>query len=88
MYANSYFYFSVDPGQHHLCSGWAPLELSPEPQSAAYEFTAVAGTTHYFRVKDIYWRESTRTDIKLAQVNGDEAQLLMSRFAYSTFQKK
>ena len=86
--ANSYFYFSIEPGQHHLCTDWTPSAFAADWWPAAYQFTASAGETYYFRVVDISLRENAKTEMKLAPVNSDEAQLLISRFAYSKSQKK
>src|SRR5690348_9162228 len=46
----SYFFFSVDPGDHHLCSSvQSKFERVVKSSTAAISFTAEAGKTFYFR---------------------------------------
>src|SRR5277367_818019 len=48
-HGNSYFSFSVPPGEHHLCSNWqSKLKMYSSLYSVA-SFTAEAGKTYYFR---------------------------------------
>jgi|GEM_PF-618867 hypothetical protein len=46
-YRNSYFFFSLDPGDHRLCAG---RQASSKP-SAALTITVEAGKAYYFRTK-------------------------------------
>jgi hypothetical protein len=34
-HVNSYFYFSVVPGEHHLCASWQPAEVSAKGRARA-----------------------------------------------------
>jgi hypothetical protein len=87
--ANTYFSIAIDPGEHHLCSEWqTSVIITAGHQAAAAHFTAEAGQTYYFRAQDFYWRESGVASVKLGPVDGDEAQLLMSKFGFSTSQPK
>jgi hypothetical protein len=52
---NSYFYFSVDPGEHHLCTNWQRFSFLGKTRTVgALHFTAEPGGVYYFRAKDIY----------------------------------
>ena len=88
--SNAYFYLSVEPGEHHLCSVWQSAKIfAPGRQSAAAHFTAVAGEVYCFVARDLYIREQTvRIDVRLEELDPDEGQLLMSKFVFSTFQLK
>jgi Protein of unknown function (DUF2846) len=83
--ADSYFYLTVEPGEHHLCAEWQSAVLvNASRQSAAAHFTAEAGQVYYFRAQNFYWKESGAANMKLGPVDSDEAQLLMTRFGFST----
>jgi len=64
---NSYFYFSVDPGEHHLCTNWQGFSFLGKTRAAgALHFTAEPGGVYYFRAKDIYVSDKY-FDLKLKQ---------------------
>jgi len=87
-HGDSYFYFSVDPGEHHLCAGWQSEEnWNFAHQAAAAHFTARAGDVFYFRVRNIYSKEWLAS-IDLEPVDSDEAVLLMSTFSFSSSRPK
>jgi hypothetical protein len=87
--ADNYFYLSVEPGEHQLCTEWQSAVLvNASRQSAAAHFTAEAGQIYYFRAQDFYWRESGAANMKLGPVDSDEAQLLMTQFGFSTSHPK
>lgn len=67
---NSFLFFSVDPGEHHLCTDWVTGYLNGRVASLA-PLTAEAGKTYYFRL-----RISPYFD--LDPVNSDEAKLLIA----------
>lgn len=51
---NSYFYFSVDPGVHHLCASWQTTgDPMASRDTAAAHFTAEAKGVYYFGAKDV-----------------------------------
>jgi hypothetical protein len=79
---DSYFYFSVDPGEHHLCPNWQGFSLLDKRRTAgALHFTAEPGGVYYFRAKDVYVSEKY-FEMKLRPVDSDEGQLLVSRFSF------
>jgi uncharacterized protein DUF2846 len=82
-HSNSYFYFPVEPGEHHLCAIWQAGALAPTSGSAAAHFTAEAGHIYYFRAQNISLSDGTKT-IEFRRLDGDEAQLLINRYAFSS----
>jgi Protein of unknown function (DUF2846) len=88
-HGDSYFYISVDPGEHHLCASWQSfVGFGMHETSAAAHFTAEAGQSYYFRVRNTWLREHGVTRVELLPVDSDEGQLLASRFAFSSSQPK
>ena len=86
---NSYFYFSLDPGEHHLCACWQTAVLVGQGHKvAAAHFTAEAGGVYYFRVKDTWVRDMGTASISLEPLDSDEGQLLTRKYSFSTFQQK
>ena len=83
-HGNSYFYVSVDPGEHHLCAVWqSAVDFSSGRQSALAHFTADSGGVYYFRVENS-WGVSGVPSVTMRAVSADEGQRLVSRFALST----
>ena len=88
-HGNSYFSFSVDPGEHHLCASWqTSIIVGQGHKTAAAHFTAEAGTVYYFRAKNTWARDVGTADISLKPLDSDEGQLLTSKFSLSTFHPK
>ncbi|MGA8617567.1 MAG: hypothetical protein WB660_03470 [Candidatus Sulfotelmatobacter sp.] len=88
-HGDSYFYFSVDPGEHHLCASWQSLVIiGAQETTAAAHFTAEAGQAYYFRVKNVWLRDHGHGHVELLPLDNDEGQLLASRFALSTSHPK
>jgi len=88
--SNSYFYVSVDPGEHDLCSSWQSfVGFNTAHTAAAVGFKAEAGRTYYFLVRNSWVRELQKpADIELEPVNDAEGQLLTSKFSFSTSHPK
>jgi hypothetical protein len=78
-HGSSYFHIPIDPGEHHLCATWGSAV-------AVAGFTAEAGKTYYFRVRDFSILRNPYVDFR--PVDSDSAQLLMSRFSFSTSSQK
>ncbi|HYM78402.1 MAG TPA: hypothetical protein VE377_20680 [Candidatus Dormibacteraeota bacterium] len=86
---DSYFYVSVDPGEHHLCASWQSwVGFSMRETGAAAHFTAEPGQTYYFRVRNTWLREHGVSHVELTPLDSDEGQLLASRYAFSTAEPK
>jgi uncharacterized protein DUF2846 len=82
-HSDSYFYFAVEPGEHHLCATWQAGGLQPVSGAAAAHFTAEAGHVYYFRAQNSSLRDGTST-IEFRRLDSDEAQLLINRYAFSS----
>jgi hypothetical protein len=88
-HGNSYFYFSVDPGEHHVCASWqTAVALGQGHKTAAAHFTAEAGNVYYFTVKNTWVRDLGNAGISLEPLDSDEGLLLASKFSLSTFHAK
>ena len=88
-HGSSYFYFSVDPGEHHLCASWQGKYM--EAYTAATDFSAEAGELYFFQVRDTFlWPKGSQLIRKmdLKAVNKDEGQLLASQYPFSTSHPK
>jgi Protein of unknown function (DUF2846) len=96
-HANSYFYVFVDPGEHHVCADWqsdtTPFYFGAKREVAARQFTAEAGKTYYFRAVDIVHTRKNQAiasepQVLLRPVDGDEAQVIMNSFSFSSSHQK
>ncbi len=87
----SYFFYSVDPGDHRLCANWQSSIGSRARVGAAASFTADANKVYYFRTK-IYVltdeKDSRPPMMKLERIDPAEAQLLISSASLSTSHPK
>jgi hypothetical protein len=81
-HSDSYFYFPVDPGEHHLCAIWQPGGWDGAVRTGAAHFTAEAGHVYYFRAQNGSRKDGTRT-IEFGRVDSDEAKLLIRQYAFS-----
>ena len=85
MHSNSYLHARVEPREHHLCTSWQSfVGIGFGLKVAALHFTAEAGKSYYFVVKDKWSSEHGRGDITFEPLDSDEGQLLASKFAFST----
>lgn len=84
--ANSYISFSVDPGEHHLCTNWQSHLKRLSREASFTNFTAEAGKTYYFRARISYqsWGEATVMSLDLDPINPDEGQYLVASNPAST----
>lgn len=88
-HSSSYFYVSVDPGEHHLCAGWQSfVGLTAGQKSAAAQFNADPGGIYFFVVRNHAMQEKVPAGMKLRALDPDEAQLLMSKYAFSASRAK
>jgi len=83
---NSYFFFAVDPGEHHLCINWqSRLELRSHAFAMA-NFTAEEGKIYYFRERLFPGENDYFLD--LDPVNSDQGKYLVAISAFSTSRAK
>jgi hypothetical protein len=88
-HGNSYFYLSVDPGEHHLCASWqSEVILGQGHKVAVAHFTAAAGEVYYFEVKNTWTLDLGSAGISLKPLDSDEGELLVRKFSLSTFHLK
>lgn len=79
---NSYIFFTVEPGDHHICVNWQSGLLTPSGLFALASFTAEAGKTYYFRARTL--NEDNRAySLDLDPANNDEGQYLVASSAFS-----
>jgi hypothetical protein len=73
-----YFYFSVDPGEHHLCASWQTAVMEGQGhKAAAAHCTAKAEDVYYFSARNTWWHDNGAAAAKLLPSDSDEAQLPM-----------
>jgi hypothetical protein len=92
----SYTYFSVEPGEHRLCtSQQSSLKSRRQTNASAITFTAEQGKVYYFRTQPdptalsqsaVSRAPSGR--VELTMVDPAQAQLMVLKWAYSTSQPK
>lgn len=89
-HGNSYFSFTIDPGEHHFCANWqSHFDAAQDDQdTAAAHFTAEAGKTYFFVARDIYPKGAYSAIVTLEPLDSDEAAILMNSFALSTSKAK
>ena len=90
--ASSYLFFSVDPGEHHLCTNW---QSSLKRLSRLVAFAHVAaepGRTYYFRARITYSSRggegSAGATLDLESVDPDEGHFLVASFRLSNWDPK
>ncbi len=93
---NSFLFFSVEPGEHHLCADWVSSFLTYGRNVALFGFTAEAGKTYYFRARTTGGPASMMdrngaddsASIDLDLVNSDEGGLLVKSSTLSVSHPK
>jgi len=78
----SYFYFSVEPGEHRLCTDWQSSFKSISRLGSAVSFTAEAGKVYYFRV-EVHETSNHPLAVKLEPLDSAAAQFLISSSSLS-----
>jgi hypothetical protein len=89
--ANSYLFFSVDPGEHHLCTSWQSRLKRLSRLAAFARFTATPGKTYYFRARitySTYGARAANMNLDLDPVDPDEGQFLVASFRLSNSHPK
>ena len=88
---NSYFSFSVDPGEHHLCTHWQSRFKRLSREAAFTSFNAEAGKTYYFRARISYqaaYGGAATMSLDLEPINDDEGKYLVASNPVSNAQAK
>ena len=86
-HGKSYFFFSVTPGEHRLCTQWQSSFARFSRLGSALTFTAVAGGKYYFRT-EVEERDEFPAEVRLKPVDNAEGQFLISVDAFSTSHEK
>jgi hypothetical protein len=92
----SYTYFSVEPGEHRLCtSQQSSLKSRRDNNASAITFTATEGKVYYFSTKPsaaaVAGSAVSRAPsggVELAVVDPAQAQLMVPKWAFSSSQVK
>ncbi|MFZ0579987.1 MAG: DUF2846 domain-containing protein [Candidatus Acidiferrales bacterium] len=84
--ADSYFFATVEPGEHHLCARWQS-KFARAQIITLNDLDAEAGKTYYFRIR-ITGGDHGVFLFDLLKTNADEARLLIERSPYSISQPK
>lgn len=90
-HGSSYLSFSVDPGEHHLCTNWQSVIERLSSQHSLTSFTAEAGKTYFFRVQTHVESEGHASEvwyIELQPVDPDEGEYLVASSPMSVSQPK
>ena len=84
--SDSYLSFSVDPGEHHLCTRWQSSLKRLSDKLAFAGLSAEAGKTYYFRARIIESGYNFALDFE--PVNEDEGKYLVASSAMSVSNPK
>lgn len=83
---DSYLSFSVDPGEHHLCTRWQSHWKRFSDKAAFASLTADSGKIYYFRARILEGENNFALDFE--PVNEDEGKYLVASSAVSVSQPK
>ena len=81
--ARSYIYFSVNPGEHHLCANWQSSLKRLSRLITLAHLTAGPGETYYFRVRITYFPRGEAEDFDLQPLDPDEGRYLVASYLLS-----
>jgi hypothetical protein len=82
----SYLLFSVEPGEHHLCTDWQSLPPWLHVQASLANLTADAAQTYYFRSRVM--ENAGYFTLDLEPVNSDQGRLLVETAPLSGYRQK
>lgn len=83
----SYFFFSVDPGEHRLCTNWQSSFKTFSKLGSATSFLAEAGKVYFFRV-EVELRPEHLPAVRIDPVDNADGQFQISSSAFSTSHPK
>ncbi|MFY9660349.1 MAG: hypothetical protein WAJ97_06980 [Terriglobales bacterium] len=83
---SSYFFFTAEPGEHHLCVNWQSWIGFKSRAFAMANFTAEPGGVYYFRSRVIFTRQDYIFD--LDPLNSDQGKFLVASSAFSVSHPK
>jgi hypothetical protein len=88
---NSYISFSVDPGEHHLCTNWQSHLKQLSNEAAFTSFTTDSGKIYFFRARITEHGGSiggSTFTLDLEPVNEDQGKYLVASSALSASKPK
>jgi hypothetical protein len=74
---DSFLFFPVDPGEHHLCVNWQSVFATRSKRLSLANFNAEAGKVYYFRMRLTKQGQGNPPILDLDAVNSDEGQYLV-----------
>lgn len=83
---SSYFFLSVEPGEHHLCMNWQSRMAERSRAYAMANLTAEAGKTYYFRARVFPGEHDYSFDLDL--VNSDQGKFLVASSSFSVWRAR
>lgn len=86
-HATSYSYFSIDPGDHRVCTQWQSSLKMYSDKGSAITMKAEPGKTYFVKVR-ITVHENQYWGIVLEPIDPAEGSFLISSAAYSTATQK
>jgi hypothetical protein len=86
-HGKSYFFFSVDPGDHSVCASWQSSLKRLSKLAAAASLTAARGSVYYFQAK-VDARSHDRPAVWMEAVDPAEAKILIASASLSTSHPK
>ncbi len=81
--ATSYLYFSVDPGEHHLCTNWQSSLKRFSQLTGLAHLNAEPGQTYYFRAHITLGPGNAQAYLDLERLDPDEGRFLVASFRLS-----
>lgn len=84
--STSYLFFSVEPGEHHLCADWQSLPPWLRVQASLANFTAEPAQIYYFRSRVM--ENAGYFTLDLEPVNNDQGRLLAASAPLSEYRQK
>lgn len=71
----SYMSFTVEPGEHHLCTNWQSFFAGSKKPVGLANLTAEAGKVYYFRMRAFAFHQ---VFVDLDPINADDGQYLVA----------
>ncbi len=94
-HGNSYLFFSVEPGEHHLCVDWLSSFVSGGRLVSLANLTAEPGKVYCFRARTTGGpgalgdgRMQAQPSLDLDRINSDEGKLLIASYPRSASDPK
>jgi hypothetical protein len=85
-HGSTYFFFTADPGEHHLCLNWQSRFGVRSRAFSLANFTAEEGRVYFFRARVFPGHDDYSFD--LDAVNSDQGKFLVASSAFSVSHPK